>query len=55
MREGGGWEQPYQRLSFPESLPQVSCPSHAALRAPPLAFLPCPPLPPARPSSLLYP
>mmetsp|Transcript_30935 Transcript_30935/g.73419 ORF Transcript_30935/g.73419 Transcript_30935/m.73419 type:complete len:512 (+) Transcript_30935:48-1583(+) len=24
MREGGGWEQPYQRLAFPESLPQVS-------------------------------
>ena len=46
MREGGGWEQPYQRLSFPESLPQVSNPSHAALRAPPLAYLPCPPLPP---------
>lgn len=24
MREAGGWEQPYQRLAFPESLPQVS-------------------------------
>ena len=53
MREGGGWEQPYQRLAFPESLPQASCPSHAALRtrAAPLASLPCPSLPPAPPRS----
>ena len=45
MREGGGWQQPYQRLSFPESLPQVSNPSRAALRTRPLSLL-CPaPLP----------
>ena len=33
MREAGGWEQPYQRLAFPESLPQVRPPFAAHLLA----------------------
>ena len=35
MREAGGWEQPYQRLAFPESLPQVRPLGCAPSRLPP--------------------
>lgn len=47
MRAGGDWEQQYQRLPFPESLPQASRPSRfSALHRAPLrpSSLRCPSL-----------
>lgn len=46
MREAGGWEQPYQRLAFPESLPQVR-PEHLLACPQPRPTRPDPPRPPA--------
>lgn len=50
MREAGGWEQPYQRLAFPESLPQVR-PEHLLACPQPRPTRPDPPAPthPAHP------